>query len=478
MDRTAAVLATLVLYMLALLALGLIAERRTADESDFLLGGRRLGPIVTAISASASSSSVWTLLGVSGYAYRAGFGALWLFPACVGGFALNWYCVAERLRRGASERNAMTLTELLAGRSRGQGFGPARVAASVIVVVSLTAYVAAQFQGAGKSLEASFGMSTSGAILTGSAVVIAYAALGGFWAASLTDTLQGAMMAAVAVALPIAALLAAGGPEAAYQRVVELTAAGAFRADGHDLLVVLALLGIGLGYPGQPHVVNRFMAARGAQELRRARRISMGWAVIVYAGMIVLGLCGRVLHETPLADSEQVFLVLSDELFGPILAGLTIAAVLAAIMSTADSQLLTAAAAISHDLGWRGRDARGTLLRSRLVVLVTSFVAIAVAGGADARIFDAVLFAWSAIGAAFGPLLLVTLWRGPVAPLPTLLAMASGFALSVVAYQLPATRGGVFERIVPSLVAGAIAYAGARPRVTAPARPPASSARP
>ncbi|MGA0867684.1 MAG: sodium/proline symporter [Planctomycetota bacterium] len=469
MDRTTVILVTLVAYKVVLLAIGLIAERRTRDESDFLLGGRRLGPLVTAISASASSSSVWTLLGVSGYAYRKGLSAVWLFPACVGGFAINWFLVGPRLRRASADADACTVTDLLAGPARGPGFGVPRIVASAILIFCLTTYVASQFQGAGKSFQTTFGLDPVASVLIGSAIVVIYTVLGGFWAVSLTDTLQGLWMAGTAIALPVAALTAVGGFSALGQGIAAVDVPGfgdlLGGADpGTGALAVRALVGIGLGYPGQPHVVNRFMAVRGEAELRRARVYAMCWAVAVYAGMIVLGLCGRVLHASAIADAEQAFFTLADQLFPAVVSGVMVAAVLSAIMSTADSQLLVAASAASHDLGWKGRSAAGTLLRSRLVVLLVSVLAVALALTADDTIFGSVLFAWSALGAAFGPLLVITLWRGPVSARATTVAMIVGAGYSVTAYLDPAWKGGIHERVLPFLAALAVAWMGSKPR--------------
>jgi sodium/proline symporter len=468
MDRASVILVTLVAYKVVLLAIGFVAERRTRDESDFLLGGRRLGPLVTAISASASSSSVWTLLGVSGYAYRKGLSAVWLFPACVGGFAINWFLVGPRLRRASAEASACTVTELLAGPAHGPAYRLPRLVASSILIFCLTTYVASQFQGAGKSFQTTFDLDPTSSILIGSAIVVVYTVLGGFWAVSLTDTLQGLWMAATAIALPTAALVAVGGPGELGRAIHAVDAAGyADVLGGADLgtgaLAVLALFGIGLGYPGQPHVVNRFMAVRGEPELRRARVYAMTWAVVVYSGMIVLGLCGRVLHETAMPDAEQAFFALADELFPAVVSGVMVAAVLSAIMSTADSQLLVAASAASHDLGWKGRSAAGTLLRSRVVVVLVSAMAVAMALTADDTIFGSVLFAWSALGAAFGPLLLVTLWRGPVSARATTAAMLLGAGYSVVAYLDPAWKGGIHERVLPFVGAFAVALLGSKP---------------
>jgi sodium/proline symporter len=472
MTRGQAILVTLIAYELVMIVIGLLANRLSHDESDYFLGGRRLGPWVAGLSASASSSSVWTLLGVSGYAYAQGVSALWLLPGCVGGFALNWFVLAGPLRRESARVGAITVSELLAGPIGSARRRAILVAASLIVLVSLLTYVAAQFQGAGKTFAETFDIAEAPAILIGAAIVVFYTLLGGFWAASITDTVQGMLMALAALALPIAALVAVGGPAellAGMQAVGDvgyLSVLGGL-APAAGLGMVLGLLGIGLGYPGQPHVVNRLMALRDDAALRGARRISMIWALIIYTGMIVLGWAVRVLLPG-LGDHEAAFMAGTEHVLPPVLAGVMIAAVLSAIMSTVDSQLLVAASTISHDLfGWAGERPRGAdharreLLRSRLTVLGLSLGAIAVALVVDESIFASVLFAWTAMGAAFGPALLVTVLRRRPAGAYVLAAMLAGFSLSVLAFVSKA--GGAIERVVPFVVALALALWGTRP---------------
>jgi len=463
MTHGQAVLATLILYNLILVGLGVLSQRRVRDGVDFFLAGRRLGPTVAAISASASSSSAWTLLGVSGAAYAWGLSALWLFPACVGGFALNWYVLARALRARSHRSGAVTVTEILAGPpGRPLHLTITRVA-SGIVLFSLSFYVASQFQAAGKAFHETFQWGVTESVLLGSAVVIFYTLLGGFWAVSLTDTLQGMVMAATALLLPAAALVAVGGPAGLIDGMRSIQAEGFLSLSGRwqgpaGVGFILGVLGIGLGYPGQPHVVNRFMALRdGEATLKRARRMAMGWAVVVYGGMLLLGWCGRVLYPA-LADREVLFLRATHELFPPVLAGVMLAAVLSAIMSTADSQLLVAGSAVTHDLKLGGSSPRSMLLRSRLVVVLLSLAAVVAALYGSQEIFSRVLFAWAAMGAAFGPALLVTVLLGPRPPGRVLAAMVLGFILSVVAYNLPlpASHKGFWERVVPVGVATAV----------------------
>lgn len=461
MTRAEAILYTLLAYKIALVTIGLWASRRTHDSGDFFLGGRRLGPWVAAISASASSSSAWTLVAVSGMAYLWGWPALWLFPATVSGFILNWLWVAPRLLPASRDSGAVTLTEFLAGPGAERGW-PRRIVllASVIVLFSFTFYIAAQFQAAGNAFTSAFGLEMSAAVLVGAGVVLLYTLLGGFWAVSVTDTLQGLVMAFTALILPVAAVVAAGGPGpilealAAQEPATEGPPTAGLAAVGF----VLGTLGIGLGYPGQPHVVNRFMALRDARSLRQARVIALSWAVIIYAGMLTLGLAARALYGGLLAD-EQVLFEVANRLFAPVVAGLMIAAVLSAIMSTADSQLLVAASSVSHDLP---RRRRASLLMPRLVVALISLLAVAVALLLPQSIFVRVLFAWHALGAAFGPALLVRLAGFAVQPRAVFAAMAVGFAGTVLLYWVPDTPGDWLERLVPFAAALAICAFGAQ----------------
>ena len=467
MSETTAIVITLVVYKVALLAIGLVAQRRTTSAGDFFLGGRSLGPWVAGLSASASSSSAWSLLGVSGFAYAKGLSAVWLFPACVGGFWINWYLLAPALRRASLTSGALTVTELIAGARDAPGSRAIRRLSTAIVLVSLMAYVASQFQGAGKTFAETFDMDMTHAVLLGSAVVVLYTILGGFLAVSLTDTLQGFVMALAAVALPVAAWGAIGGFEALIDGLSQVDIPGYMSlTQGLPTVAavgfVLGLLGIGLGYPGQPHVVNRFMAVRDEASLRQARVIAMVWAVILYTGMIVLGLCARVLLP-PLGDGEVAFVAAARVLFPPVVAGVVLAAVLSAIMSTADSQLLVAASSVVHDLPDGDMDdAPAMVRRSRLVVVGLSAAAVIAALVGDASIFKRVLFAWTAMGAAFGPLLLVLVLGGPVRPGARLGAIALGFVGSVVAYSIPGAAGTAWERVLPFAVALAVAWWGRR----------------
>lgn len=465
MAGTTSVFLTLLFYNVLLIAIGLWARGRNRDVTDFFLAGRGLGPWIAAISASASSSSAWTLLGVSGAAYKWGWPALWLFPSCVGGFILNWLWVAPRLRVLAGREGAVTLSTVIAPAGLGGARRLILRAAAVIIVFCFVFYIASQFEGAGKAFNETFGLSKTWSILLGAGIVLAYTLLGGFWAVSVTDTLQGLLMAAAAIVLPAAALIAVIGTYGLTSAVAAVGATGSPTAGLPAVMAlyfVLGILGIGIGYPGQPHVVNRFMALKDEKSLRQGRIIAVGWAVVVFSGMLILGLCGRVLVDQ-LGDKEVVMFRLVGDLLPAVLAGVVIAAVLSAIMSTADSQLLVASAAISHDWNVTDGKSESGLGKSRVTVVAVLLLATALALLWRADIFDRVLFAWSALGAAFGPILFLRLLGRSLRPWATMAAMLTGFGLTVLISGLPdPSRGDVSERLVPFLAALALGIVGSR----------------
>ena len=451
---------TLILYLVVLVGIGIWANGRVGDSEDFHLAGRRMGPVVAALSASASSSSAWTLLGMSGAAYAWGLQAIWLIPAVVSGFFINWVFIAPRLQPASRRNQALTLVEFLGKGADPRSESNLRVLGALIILFCFTLYVASQFQAAGTAISAALPISSSLAMAVGAVIVIAYVFLGGFWAASVTDALQGLMMLAVALILPVAALIAVGGPVSLWQGLVALDDPSLLRVvDQPSLLLamvfVTGLFGIGLGYPGQPHVVNRFMALKSVEQVRFARNVALGWAVLIYIGMVLLGWSGRVLMPV-LADGESVLLVLAVDLLPAVLGGLITGGVLAAIMSTADSQLLVAGSAVSHDL----RRGNISLALDRAVIIVLGLAALILALFFPATIFDRVLFAWQVLGNAFGPLLIVLLFVGPVAGRYRLAAMLCGAMLTILISFAPQAPGNAVERLVPFFLSLAIAWLG------------------
>ncbi|MDX1406125.1 MAG: sodium/proline symporter [Woeseiaceae bacterium] len=466
MENTGAVLATLVVYNLALIGVGLWARGRNRDVADYFLAGRGLGPWVAAISASASSSSAWTLLGVSGAAYAWGLPALWIFPSTVGGFVINWLWVAPRLQKLSRQEGSVTLSEVIAPATFGNLRQLILRGAAIIIVFCFVFYIASQFEAAGKAFESVFGLPKQTSILIGAGIVLVYTLLGGFWAVSVTDTIQGLLMSVAGIVLPLAALFAVGGFGPLADGLREIGSAGSPLGGGAfgvltGVFFVLGLFGIGINYPGQPHVVNRFMALKDERSLRQGRIIALTWAVLVFAGMLLLGLCGRVLFSN-LGDSEQVLFHAAGVLLPAVIAGVMLAAVLSAIMSTADSQLLVASSAISYDWQIASHREKTGLTESRTTLIVVLILAAILALVWRADIFSRVLFAWSAAGSAFGPILIMRLLGRSVSEKSTLIAMVTGFGLTVLISWLPDMPGDFAERILPFVAAITIAYLGSR----------------
>ncbi len=465
--RALTIVILLAVYLASLVAIGLWARRRSRDARDFFLAGQSLGPWRAGLSAAASSSSAWVLLGISGAAFNWGLSALWILPGAYGGFALNWLWVAPRLRR-ITGPDDVTLFDVLIGHGRsGRALLNRRIAAAIVVFCFLF-YVAAQFQAAGTAFSSAIGVSPLTALLIGAAVIVAYTLLGGFLAISYTDMLQGLMMLSAAIVLPVTALVAAGG----FDGVLDgLRAAGdpaLFSLSGTHvglagLGFVLGTLGIGLGNPGQPHVLTRFMALRSERELPRAQAIAVTWGAFLYAGMVLLGLAARALL-TPgeVNDGETVFFLIADRFLPLVLVGLMVAATLSAILSTADSQLLVCASCIARDWPEKPKAAQAAVRWSRAIVLLVSVIAVLITLSLPDSIFARVLFAWNAIGAAFGPAVILLLLGRPVDPRWLTWAMLVGAGSTVIANWFLPSPGQWIERIVPFALSLAIAWAGSR----------------
>lgn len=466
MTKAEIVLITLATYKLALIGIGIWASKRTKSESDFFLGGRGLGPFVAALSYSSSAASAWALLGLSGIAYVYGASTLWVALGSITSMLVTWFWIAPRLITFSRENNYITLTEIIShkiGKPDGQNsslYRPIIWIASLILVFSFTVYVAAQFQGAGNTFATTFDISMTSSIVLGASIIMIYTLLGGFWAVSVTDALQGSLMALTALILPISAIFAVGGIDGLIEGLQasgnpELLSFTAENTGWAALGIIIGGLSIGLGTYGQPHLMSRIMALRDPKAMNQARWITIFWYLIVFLGMWLVGLVGHVLHSG-ISNPESIFFVMLDDLFPPVLGAIFLAAVLSAIMSTADSQLLAAAAAIAHDLGLAGKDSKNLLLISRLTIVALVIAAVLVAIFLPEQIFSRVLFAWLALGAAFGPCLFARLSGVSIKPLGVLLSIITGFLLTVILSFLPNTTGDIVERLIPFLIASII----------------------
>ena len=436
-------IAILIGYQVVLVGIGLWARNRSASHDDFLIGGRRMGALVASLSYAAGASSAWSILGVTGIAYTQGISAVWLLPGTITGHIVAWFFIAPRLRRLAAERHYVTLTDFLVEGLDARERRAAIAVSSVAILFCFSFYVAAQFQGAGTTLAASFDISATAAIVIGAVIILVYTCLGGFWAVSLTDSLQAVVMFVAALVLPIAVLVELGGfaPIFAALAPEQLSPTGA-NAGWLAAGFLLGMVSIGFGPLGQPHMLNRMMALADEGALSRARLIALAWFVVVLGGMFIAGLAGHALLDQ-VPEPESLLFQLSEALLPAVVGALLTVAVLSAVMSTADSQLLVAAGVASHDL---------RRANSRIYVVLVGIVAALLALFLPETIFARVLFAWNALGATFGPLVMRRLLGRPINPTMAPVAMAAGFALTVLFYSLPDTPGDVAERALPFAV--------------------------
>lgn len=408
------------LYTAGILAVGIYSARFSRKtSSDFLLADRGLGAWVAALSSSASAESGWVTLGLVGMAFKTGVGAMWIIPGTVAAFIFNWVVVAPRLRRASREHEGLTLPDILA-----QPYGSTqRViirSVSVLIILSmLTAYIAAQLNAAGKTFTGTFDWSYPTGVLLGAGLIIGYTVTGGFRAVAWTDVAQAVFMVTAVVILPLVLIMHFGGLHAVLDHLNEsdpLLIDGFGGKTGMALIGFFAVwLGVPLGYPGQPHILVRLMAVKNEAALRRAAIISTVWVFLLFAGAVILGIAARATYGT-LADPEKALLIAATDFLPGVLAGIIIAAVLAAICSTADSQLLLAASSVSHDIAVGllklRTSARKRLIADRLAVLLIGLVATGIALGEVRAVFDFVLYAWAGLGAGFGPALVLRLvWK-------------------------------------------------------------------
>tara|TARA_B100001964_G_C14196834_1_gene583831 strand:- start:112 stop:1524 length:1413 start_codon:yes stop_codon:yes gene_type:complete len=448
------VLITIILYNILLIAIGFWAKKRTNNQDDFYLGGRGLGPWVTALSASASSSSAWSLLGVSGAAYVWGLSAIWLLPGVLVGYFVSWTWIAPRLMEISQKTGAVTLPELLFSDFNERERIILLRLTTIIITSSLIVYVAAQFQGAGTAFSSALGISQEWSIIIGALVILIYTFIGGFWAVSLTDSIQAVFMIVVALILPLFFMvMMIGGFDDLIFSIKAIGTVAEGRLTGvhtgfMGLGFIIGTISIGFAYPGQPFVVNRFMAARDINVIRRGRIIAIGWATVIFGGMILLGLCAKVAYST-VADPESVLFFVSQRLFGPVFAGIITAAVLSAIMSTADSQLLAVASSVDRD--WKG--GRGTNINSaRIAILLVVIFAVILSLYAPETIFTRVVFAWTALGAALVPMVFSKVFSWKVSAIAAGFSVVTGFVMTVILHQFPDTPGDILERVLPMLL--------------------------
>lgn len=423
MSDDIAIIIAFLLYLLFMMAIGVYFYYRTHNMSDYILGGRKLGAWVTSMSAEASDMSGWMLMGLPGFAYLAGLNAGWIAVGLALGTWANWQFIARRLRKYTElANNSLTLPDFLQNRYHDKS-PLIRVVMAIFILIFFIIYTSSGFVAGGKLFTTIFGIPYEYALCLGAFVIVFYTFVGGFLAVCWTDFIQGVMMFFAILIVPIAAAFSLGGFAETYT-AISITHVDFFnpflKPDGSfvSALELISLLAWGLGYFGQPHILVRFMAIHSSSELKKATRIAMTWVVISLACAVLVGMVGSVYLTTPLTgtNSETVFLVMTNELFSPFWAGIVLSAVLAAIMSTASSQLLVGASAVAQDLYkqfiHKDINPRELVLVTRLSVVGIALIAIALGLDPNNSILNIVAYAWAGFGSTFGPALLFSLfWR-------------------------------------------------------------------
>lgn len=462
MSASYSVAITFFLYLALMLWIGLWAYKKTNNLSDYILGGRSLGPWPSALSAGASDMSGWLLLGMPGYAYVAGWEASWLGLGLLLGTYLNWLIVAPRLRTYSQlAGDSLTLPQYFSNRFNDKI--AIRAISAFFILLFFLFYTSSGLVAGGKLFESVFGMDYTIAVTVGTLAIVSYTFVGGFLAVSWTDLVQGLLMAAALILVPVAAFMQLGDMPSAILSAANPELLDPFtKASGETLgwISIVSLLAWGLGYFGQPHILARFKAIRSKDDIKAARRIAVTWTLIGLLGAFFVGIAGIGYFETPLADSETVFIALVQALFHPLVAGILLAAILAAIMSTADSQLLVSSAALTEDfyksLFNKNASAESLVKISRMAVVGIAIVAWLLALDPDSSVLGLVSYAWAGFGAAFGPAIILSLFWSRMNRQGCLAGILVGGITVVVWKQL---TGGIFDiyEIVPGFILASIA---------------------
>ncbi len=466
MTASTPLLVTFAIYLLAMIAIGFVAWRSTKSFDDYILGGRSLGSYVTALSAGASDMSGWLLLGLPGALFARGLSEAWIALGLILGAWCNWKFVAGPLRLYTERTdNALTLPDYFTTRFA-DGGRLLRILSALVILVFFAVYAASGIVAGARLFESVFGLPYAQALWWGAAATILYTLVGGFLAVSWTDTVQATLMIVALIVTPVVVMLSIGGLQPSLELIEQVDAVRLdwFAGDTLGVVGIVSLLAWGLGYFGQPHILARFMAADGLRTIPKARRIGMIWMVLCLFGALAVGFLGiayfaahpehgGMVRENP----ERVFIALAGLLFNPWIAGVLLSAILAAIMSTLSCQLLVCSSALTEDF-YRGfvrpqASQRELVWFGRAMVLAVSLVAIAIARDPDSRVLGLVAYAWAGFGAAFGPVVLFSLFWRRMTRLGALAGMLAG-ALTVVLW--PMTGSALYE-MVPGVAFASIA---------------------
>jgi sodium/proline symporter len=449
----------LILYLLFLVFIAFWTFRLNKTMGDFLLAGRKLGTWVVTFSERASGESAWLLLGLPGVLFVSGFLELWVAIGCTSGILFSWIFIARKLRIETGKYGALTLPDFFESRYNDKSHS-LRIFASIVITFFFTFYVCAQLMAAGKLFSLFLPITDTQAMLIGGGIIVFYTLMGGFFAVAWTDFVQAILMVGTLVVLPIVALIEIGGWNQAIGHIAaanpdHLSLLGN-KTGIAAVLAVISGLAWGLGYMGMPHLLTRFMAAKNPNDLRKGAVIGISWAVLAFWGAMFIGLFGTVLFAGDvIADQEKIMPQMAINLLPGWIAGILIAGALAAMMSTADSQLLVTTSALSediyHQLMNKKAGQRQLLRVSRIITLIVGATAFLIALGAKQLVYEMVGFAWSGLGASFGPVLLLTLWWKKTTRQGVLAGMICGTVVTIIWRIIPALKATLFE-IVPAFI--------------------------
>ncbi len=458
-------LISLALYFIVMLGIGFYAYKKsTSDVSGYMLGGRSLSPSVAALSAGASDMSGWMLMGLPGAMYISGMSSLWIAIGLVIGAFLNYLIVAPRLRTYTEVANdSITLPDFFENRFNDKS-RMLRIVSSVVIIVFFTLYTSSGIVAGGKLFESSFGLNYEVGLYVTAGVVVAYTLFGGFLAVSLTDFVQGCIMFIALVLVPVVTINEVGGLAEMQTSISQINPDLLDIFSGVSVIGIISSMAWGLGYFGQPHIIVRFMAIRHVKDMPTARRIGMSWMIVAIIGAMATGFAGiAYVAKTGLTldDPETIFIVLSQILFSPLIAGFLLAAILAAIMSTISSQLLVTSSSLTEDLykTFLHKDAsdKQQVLVGRISVAFVALVAIYLAYDRDSSILSLVSNAWAGFGAAFGPVIIGSLYWKKMTRNGALLGMITGAATVLLWIYAPINIDGqslssLMYEIVPGFI--------------------------
>lgn len=470
------IMISIVVYLAVVVAIGIKCSKKNKDVDDFYLGGRKLGPLVTAMSAEASDMSGWLLMGLPGLVYLCGLAeATWTAVGLAVGTYLNWLIVAKRLRNYSSKIDAITLPDFFLKRFR-DNTKVLVIAASIMIIIFFIPYTASGFSTCGKLFSSLFGIDYHTAMVISAVVIVVYTSLGGFLAASVTDFVQSVIMSIALVVVLVFGINVAGGWNAVAENAKSITdylsltstTDGAGGVVSYGAMPIVSTLAWGLGYFGMPHILLRFMAIGDAKKIKTSRRVASVWVVIAMGVAIVIGMVGLAMGKVEpsliLADSETVIVAIASLLskYGVVfalLAGIILAGILASTMSTADSQLLAAASAISQDIMVGAFKIKITpkvkMLIARATVVLIAVLGVVFAWNPDSSVFRIVSFAWAGFGATFGPLMLFSLFWKRTNKWGAMAGMISG-GVTVIAWHY--ASGGIFSlyELLPAFIVSSV----------------------